>query len=499
MSENDLHQLDQLLAARHPCISILTFEEEYAVEVARQAAMARGANLWIWSTSLGLRDGIMKDAMPVADTENPAAALYYLTHNPTAKGLFLFLDLADNLREAKALRLLRDLIGQSIYDRERTIVLVDASDNLPAVIQGSSARLELSFPAEDELQGIVRDVCREVMKLTKLKVDLTHEQLDSLVGNLRGLTRQQARQAVFDAVARDRLLNAADIINVMKFKRRVLSKTGLLEQVEAPASMDEIGGLVVLKKWLMARIGALSKDAAEFGIIPPRGVLLLGVQGAGKSLAAKAVATAWHRPLLRMDVGAFYNRFVGETERQLRDALRQAEMMAPCVLWIDEIEKAFASASAESADGGLSKRMFGALLTWMQEHGSSVFLIATANDIESLPPELMRKGRFDEIFFVDLPNDAARASIFTIHLKRRGRDPKEFEIDQLVRASSGFSGAEIEQAILGGLFDAFANSQLLSTNHLVTAMQNSPPLSQTMRERIEWLRNWAKDRCVPAD
>lgn len=499
MAENDLQQLDQLLAARHPCISILTFEEEYAIDVMRQAAMARGADLWVWSASLGLRDGLMKDALPVADTENPAAALYYLTHNPAAKGLFLFLDLADNLREAKALRLLRDLIRQSIYDRERTAVLVDASDNLPAVIQGSSARLELSFPAEDELQGIVRDVCREVMKTTKLNVDLTREQLDTLVGNLRGLTRQQARQAVFDAVARDRSLNAADIINVMKFKRRVLSKTGLLEQVEAPASMDEIGGLRALKKWLTARIGALSKDAQEFGIVPPRGVLLLGVQGAGKSLAAKAVATAWHRPLLRMDVGAFYNRFVGETERQLRDALRQAEMMAPCVLWIDEIEKAFASASAESADGGLSKRMFGALLTWMQEHGSSVFLIATANDIESLPPELMRKGRFDEIFFVDLPDDDARAAIFEIHLKRRGRDPDAFEMDELVRASAGFSGAEIEQAILGALFDAFGKSQLLSTSHLVAALRGSPPLSQTMRERIEWLRDWAKDRCVAAD
>ncbi len=498
MSETDIKQFDQLLGARHPCVSILTFEEEHALDVVRQVAMGRGTDMWVWSSSVGVRDGLMREYTPVADTENPAAALYYLWTNRAAKGLLVFLDLAENLRDPKAARLLRDLISQCSEGGDRTVVLVDASDNLPAVIQGTAARLELSFPAEQELQGIVRDACREMMKTTKLQVDLTRDQLDSLVKNLRGLTRRQAKHAIFDSISRDRLLNAEDIINVMKFKRRVLSKTGLLEQIEAPASMDEIGGLKTLKSWLKARIGALTDEAKEFGISAPRGVLLLGVQGAGKSLAAKAVATAWHRPLLRMDVGAFYNRFVGETERQLRDALRQAEMMAPCVLWIDEIEKAFASASAESADGGLSKRMFGSMLTWMQEHQSSVFLIATANDIESLPPELMRKGRFDEIFFVDLPDEEARVAILKIHLKRQGRNVAEFDLPSLVEASNGFSGAEIEQAIRSAMFEAFEKSQVFATGHLLRSMEVSPPLSVTMRERIEWLRNWAKDRCVNA-
>jgi ATP-dependent 26S proteasome regulatory subunit len=499
MAETDQAELEQLLSARHPCVSILTFEEDHALEVVREIAVGRGCELLLWSMSCGIRDGLIRNGDAVADTENPAAALYYLTHNVAAKGMFVFLDLGENLRDAKVIRLLRDLIYQCSESPERTVILIDASDNLPAVIQGTSVRMELSFPDEAELQDVVRNACREVMKSKKLEVDLTREQLDALVRNLRGLTRRQARHAILDSIAGDRLLNAQDIINVMRFKRRVLSKTGLLEQVEAPASLEEIGGLKVLKRWLNARIGALSGEAVEFGIVPPRGVLLLGVQGSGKSLAAKAVATAWHRPLLRMDVGAFYNRFVGETERQLRDALRQAEMMAPCVLWIDEIEKAFASASAESADGGLSKRMFGSLLTWMQEHRSSVFLIATANDIESLPPELMRKGRFDEIFFVDLPDDAAREAIFKIHLTRRERDPASFEMQTLIGASRGFSGAEIEQAILAAMFDAFEQSQFLATSHIVRAMQNSPPLSVTMRERIAWLRDWAKDRCVSAD
>lgn len=500
MPQTDIDALERLLIARHSCVSILTFEEEHALEVVRQATLGRGVPLWVWSASLGVRDGLIKDALPVADTENVAAALYHLWTSPQTQGVIVLLDIAGHLKDERVLRLLRDLIARAEERDDTNLVLINCGDNLPAVIQGTSARLELSFPAEEELTTIVRNTCRELMKSGKLQVDLTRAELDALVRNLRGLTRRQARQAVYDAVVHDRRLNAADIANVIAFKRQILGKTGLLEFVQAPTTMEEIGGLRALKRWLGTRENALSAEAAEFGIEPPRGVLLLGVQGAGKSLAAKAVATAWRRPLMRMDVGAFYNRFVGETERQLRDALRQAEMMAPVVLWIDEIEKAFASAAASgSADGGLSKRMFGALLTWMQEHRSAVFLIATANDIEALPPELMRKGRFDEIFFVDLPTAEAREQIVAVHLRKRDRDPAAFEMAGLVNASEGYSGAEIEQGIIAGLHAAFAKGELLATSHIEQALRASPPLSVTMRERIEWLRDWAKQRCVPAD
>jgi SpoVK/Ycf46/Vps4 family AAA+-type ATPase len=226
---------------------------------------------------------------------------------------------------------------------------------------------------------------------------------------------------------------------------------------------------------------------------------MLGVQGAGKSLCAKAIATAWQRPLLRMDVGALYDRYVGESERRLRDALEQAEQMAPLILWIDEIEKAFASAASRSTDGGLSQRMFGSLLTWMQEHEEPVFLVATANDIEALPPELLRKGRFDEIFFVDLPKKATRRQIFAIHLKKRQRDPEAFDLDALAAAADGFSGAEIEQAVIAALHEAFFEKQDLRTEHVLGALQSSPPLSVTMAERVAALRAWAEERCVPAD
>jgi SpoVK/Ycf46/Vps4 family AAA+-type ATPase len=263
--------------------------------------------------------------------------------------------------------------------------------------------------------------------------------------------------------------------------------------------MDEIGGMRRLKFWLEQREESLSDEAAKFGIEPPRGVLMLGVQGSGKSLAAKAVATAWHRPLLRLDVGALYDKFIGESERRLREAFRQAEMMSPIILWIDEIEKAFASAASQSADGGLSKRMFGALLTWMQEHTTPVFIVATANDIDALPPELLRKGRFDEIFFVDLPDAEARRMIFSIHLKKRGRDPKKFDLDKLSAAAEGYSGAEIEQALLSAMQSAFSSRADVTSEAICDALANSPPLSKVMAERIGALRLWADGRCVPAD
>src|SRR6185295_15551262 len=258
---------------------------------------------------------------------------------------------------------------------------------------------------------------------------------------------------------------------------------GLLEYIESPTDLSEIGGLEKLKAWLCQRQDALSDEAEAFGIPPPRGVLMLGVQGAGKSLSAKAVATAWQRPLLRMDPGVLFDRFIGESERRLRDALKQAEMMAPVILWIDEIEKGFASAASQSVDGGLSKRMFGTLLTWMQEHKAPVFLIATANDIEALPPELLRKGRFDDIFFIDLPNLEARAEIFALHLQKRRREPAHFDIVTLSTASEGCSGAEIEQAIISALHDSFTAKTELTTERILHALKASPPLSVTMREK----------------
>jgi SpoVK/Ycf46/Vps4 family AAA+-type ATPase len=254
-----------------------------------------------------------------------------------------------------------------------------------------------------------------------------------------------------------------------------------------------------LKRWLRSRSNAFGVDAEAFGLRTPRGVLMLGVQGAGKSLCAKAIATAWGQPLLRLDPGTLYNSFIGESEANLRRALRQTEAMSPVILWIDEIEKGFASAASQSTDGGLSKRLFGTLLTWMQEHEPPVFVIATANDIEALPPELLRKGRFDEIFFVDLPKPGVRKQIFSIHLRKRRRDPSHFDLAHLAKISEGYSGSEIEEAIMAALHEAYTDGTDLDTERLAAALRNSPPLSVTMSEKVQALRDWAQGRCVPAD
>jgi len=493
---NDLQRLEQLIHARHACISVITHEETYTMDLVKQLAQKLKRPLWVWSIIRGVHEPFRPESLPIKDTEHPAAALYHFGVNEN-RAMCVMLDLAEHLKESRTLRLLRDAI-----DRFRTggghLILIDCRDELPAVVTSHSTRFETSLPDTRELEAIALGTLRRFHREEPIDVNLTHAEMRTIIRNLRGLTRRQAEQIITDVVAEDRRFDADDINKVLAAKRQMIHRGGLLQYVQTPADLSEIGGLKRLKNWLRQRQNALTDDAAAFGIAAPRGVLMLGVQGAGKSLCAKAIATAWQRPLLRVDVGALYDQYIGQSERRLRDALKQAEMMAPNVLWIDEIEKAFASAASRSTDGGLSQRMFGALLTWMQEHDAPVFLVATANDIGALPPELLRKGRFDEIFFVDLPTRQTRREIFAIHIKKRSRDPNLFDLDVLADASEGYSGAEIEQIVVSALHDAYAANVELSTELISHSLENSPPLSVTMAERINALQTWAKGRCVPA-
>ncbi|HOJ53184.1 MAG TPA: AAA family ATPase [Phycisphaerae bacterium] len=493
----DAERLEQLIQARPTAVSIVTNEEDYALKLVREVSLKRGSELWLWSIIGGVRDGMMADSPPIPDTEHPAAGLWYLLSKsqPIAA---VTLDLAGHLKDEKILRLLRDLIRR-FRETGGHLVMIDHREEMPAVVRAEATRFEISLPDEAELESIVRDTVRRISRSSRIEVEITRRGLKTVVRNLRGLTRRQAEQIIIDVVSEDRRFDENDINHVLARKRQALHEGGLLEYIEAPVDLEEIGGLRRLKSWLQMRQNAMSDEAGSFGLGMPRGVLMLGVQGAGKSLCAKAIATAWQRPLLRMDPCALYDRYVGESERRLREALHQAESMAPIILWIDEIEKAFASAASRSTDGGLSQRMFGTLLTWMQEHQAPVFLVATANDIEALPPELLRKGRFDEIFFVDLPGKETREHIFAIHLQKRRRDPASFDLDCLAKASDGYSGAEIEQAVISALHEAFASRRELNTKLILDALRASPPLSVTMAERIAGLRTWAEGRCVPAD
>ncbi len=494
---NDFERFEQLITGGTYCISIVTHEERYALEILRKTADKFKRDLWVWSIADGVRDGAIDGGPCIADTDAPVAGLLNLSQARPGS-ICVTLDLADHLKNAKTLRILRDLVD-NFHKTGITIVMIDSTAHLPDVIKTYARPFELSYPDEQELLQIIKATLQRLHRKKPIEVGITQKGLDTIVRNLRGLTRRQAVRVISDAVALDQTFNDDDINVIIANKRRMIQQNGLLEYIQTPLDLDEIGGMHHLKKWLNHRKDVFSPEAKAFGIVPPKGVLMLGVQGAGKSLCAKAIATAWQQPLLRLDPSTLYASYIGESEKNLREALRQTEMMAPVILWIDEIEKAFASAASRSADGGLSQRMFGTLLTWLQEHQQPVFVVATANDIEALPPELLRKGRFDEIFFVDLPPEEVRKEIFAIHLRKRGRDPARFDLDALARASQDYSGAEIEQAVIAALHDAYTEKTDLNTARIVAAVQGSPPLSATMAEKVSALRHWAQGRCVIAE
>lgn len=494
---DDINRLSQLITGGYVCISIVTYEEQFALEIVRQTAIALDRDAWIWSVGGGVRDGLIGNSPLIADTETPAAGLRNLSETEEGS-ICITLDLAEHLKAGLAQRAFRDLI-QRFERNGSTLVMIDSEDNVPKVVRSYTRPFEISFPDCEELQSIVCKTLRRVHRKKPIEIGISRKGLDTIVRNLRGLTRRQAEQIIIDTVVEDRRFDDNDINTVFASKRRMIQRGGLLEYIETPLDLSEIGGMRHLKRWLAQRKNAFTSEAKAFGLRAPRGVLMLGVQGAGKSLCAKAIATAWHQPLLRMDPGILYASFIGESERNLREALQQTEAMSPVILWIDEIEKGFASAASQSTDGGLSKRLFGTLLTWMQEHEKPVFVIATANDITALPPELLRKGRFDEIFFVDLPSLTVRKQIFAIHLKKRQRDPGQFDLAALSKASEGYSGAEIEQAVIAALHEAYADKGELNTDRILLALRTSPPLSVTMAESVQYLRTWAKSRCVRVD
>ncbi|MEL7471735.1 MAG: AAA family ATPase [Planctomycetota bacterium] len=514
----DAERLAGVLAGGRRCVRVATLEEAEALGVVGEASQRLKARLWLWSHTDGLHDprldrrtgmgvGAGDSPFDATKTMKPEIALAAMLSESRLHELsvFVVLDLLAHLDEPLVARAARDLVHRCDATGAAAgpwLVLVDHQSHAPAWLEAHSTAFELSLPDDEELERIARATLREVDQSQRIEIKIQKSSWSAILRALVGLPRRRVRELVRDAVASDRSLTDDDLEQVIESKRELLAASGALEFVRAPTSLDALGGLEGLKAWLAARSGAFDDDAHEWGLTPPRGVLLLGVQGAGKSLCAKAIATAWKRPLLRLDAGALYDKFIGESERRLRDALRQAERMAPVVLWIDEIEKAFAGAGAQSSDGGLSKRMFGTLLTWMQEHREPVFLVATANDIQALPPELMRKGRFDEIFFVDLPSAAARRAIARIHLGKRldgkAGDLREIDLDKIVEASDGYSGAEIEQGVVSALHGAFRERRALATDDVVAALQASPPLSVTRREGVEQLRAWAKGRCMPA-
>lgn len=483
-----------LIRSRYPFVAIHSADEARIESLLDSVARAEDMPFFIWTSTRGLRrsGGLLGGGRgrTLEEALDEAKAM-------SAEALFLFKDLHAHLQDPATVRRLLDLAGFFRADR-RALVMAGADLVLPAALRHHCATLRLALPTDEELKRLAWRVVHDFSQGQDVEVAMSSEAFLRLIDSLRGLNHLEAERALCRAVADDLRLSVDDVDEVMRIKKEVLQEGGVLEYVPVDVGPEDVGGLEALKAWLRLRRDALSPKAREFGLPAPKGVILLGVQGCGKSLAAKAAAADWAMPLLRLEAGRIYDKYIGESDKNLERALDAAEHMAPCILMIDEIEKAFAYGRSAESDGGLSQRIFGRLLTWLQDRKAPVFLVATCNDVTQLPPELMRKGRFDEIFFVDLPDRDERLAILRVHLRTRGRDPDTFDLAALADASDGFSGAELEQAIVAGLYAAFAKEELLTTDTVLAELAATQPLSVTRREEIEALRAWAVGRTVPA-
>lgn len=483
-----MRDLELLFEAAFPLIAVETFEEPRLTAVVEGLALRHGWPLYTWKVTNGLQRRFPA-AAAIPQTMRPVDLLKHLADAP-GEGIYLLLDAHSYLADPALARLLKDAVQ---WPGRRTIVLVGHALALPADLKKLAAPFELAMPDETELKDILK---QEVQRLRREKPDneLTGEAqaVDLLLQQLRGLGAEDARRIVRQVLVDDGTLTLADLEQVYRAKRELIGREGVLSFEFPDATLADLAGLDNLKRWLVARRDAFRSAASELD--PPKGIMLLGVQGCGKSVAAKAVAVAWEVPLLRLDFGLLYNKYLGETERNLRESLKVADAMSPCVLWVDEIEKGIATGDG---DGGESRRVLGTLLTWMAERKSRVFLVATSNDITQLPPELVRKGRLDEIFFVDLPPPQQRLEILGIHLRRRGVSSLA-SLDALAEATEGFSGAELEQVVVAGLYEAKAQDAALTAAHLDNEVRRTKPLSVVMAEKIARLRAWAADRTVPA-
>ncbi|MGD8430644.1 MAG: AAA family ATPase [Ectothiorhodospiraceae bacterium] len=491
MAANNAHDLEVLLRSRVPLIAAETREEQRLLRLLLDRLPALGRPVFHWSVAEGLRRADL-DTPPQTDTDDPTALLRRIraTRSP---GIYVLADFHPYLQDPLHVRLLKE-IALHHQDAAHSVILVSHSLELPQELRPYGARFHLRLPDRDSLESMVHEIATQWARENGRKVRTDRETLERLVNSLLGLSAADARRLIRTAVYDDGAITGDELPAIQAAKFRLLDRGSGLNFEYDTAGFADVGGLRRLKSWLQQRSTALREP--DPNLPAPRGILLVGVQGGGKSLAAKAVAGLWDVPLLRLDMGTLYSKYYGESERNLRNAMQTAEVVAPCVLWIDEIEKALA---AGDSDDGLARRLLGTLLTWLAEHREPVFLVATANAIDRLPPELIRKGRMDEIFFVDLPKTDVRAEIFDIHLRRREIDPADFDLQRLAEVTDGFSGAEIEQAVVSALYLARSERSALDQEHLETEIQRTRPLSVLMDRKIAALRAWAAERTVFAD
>jgi len=495
---NFSQELETLIRARYPVVYVISSEESRVQQLVLEIARKRQKKVFEWSCNTGLIPAgasIQSQKQRHAATKDPLAALDYVI-DQVEPALFLFKDFHPFLARGNTaiIRRLKE-IALNLKNSFKTILLVSPVMEIPPELEKEITVLNFPLPSREDLDELLERIIQELRQRKQVQVDLDDSGRERLLQAALGLTLGEAENVFAKLVVKTERLSVEGVGEVFSEKQQIIRKNGLLEYYAATESFDQVGGLNLLKDWMNKRAMAFSDEARAFGLPAPRGVLMLGVQGCGKSLCAKAVSNQWQLPLLRFDMGRMFGSFVGSSEENVRRAIAVAESVAPAILWVDEIDKALAGTQGSGAsDGGTTARVFGTFLTWLSEKTAAVFVVATANDISQLPPELLRKGRLDEIFFVDLPATAERQEIFRIHLQKRGRDATQFDLEALANASPDFSGAEIEEAINSALYDAFYAGQEIAATHILCALSQSVPLAKTMAEQIGELRSWANGR-----
>ena len=499
-------EIEDLIRARYSLIYVVSAEEERVERALRDIGQRRSRKVLGWSCTKGLE--ALDGTESFGDIKDPLRALEFIGKYED-DAVFVMRDFHPYLQDPTVTRRLRDLnrefkIGTSY---RRNIVLLSGILKIPQEIEKDMAVVDFEMPGRPELEGVIEKLLASLPETigARLRYEgardddgrrLVRDERNRIIDAALGLTEEEAENVFAKSLIRTRDF---DIDTIVDEKKHIIRKSGILEFYETQLDMSSVGGLEVLKDWFGKRQRAFSEEARDFGLPMPKGILLLGIPGCGKSLTAKAIGHQWQVPLLRLDVGKVFAGLVGQSEENMRRAIKTAEAVAPCILWLDELEKGFSGTqSSGQTDGGTSSRVFASFITWLQEKTSSVFVIATANNVHMLPPELLRKGRFDEIFFVDLPSPDERGKITKIHIDKKKRDSSAFDIEKVVAATQGFSGSEIEQVVVSALYDAFEDSSDIDTERLVKSATEIIPLSYTMKEAIDAMREWSKSRARAA-
>ena len=484
-------EIEFLIQARYPLIYVVSPEEARVERALAEICGRRNRKILAWSITQGFES--LDGGSSYSDIRDPLRALDFVTKFEDNL-VCVLRDYHPFMKDPSVVRRLRDCARQ-LKDSKYNVhlVLLSATYAAPIEIEKELAVVDFDLPDRDELEKIVWEVAQSAPPSLTLAVKTDADEREAVIEAARGLTADEARNVFAKSLVKKRDF---DVKTIMAEKKGLIRKSGILEFYETDHRFSDVGGLEVLKAWLRKRKSSFSRDARDFGLPSPKGLLLIGLPGCGKSLTAKAIGAMWQMPLLRLDVGKIFGSLVGSSEENMRKAIKTAEAVAPSILWLDELEKGFSGTSSSGqTDGGTTSRVFGTFITWLQEKQSSVFVVATANNVQALPPELLRKGRFDEIFFVDLPNAKEREEIFRIHIDKKHRNSEAIDFHKLVQASQQFVGAEIEQAVISSLFDCYEDGKAdLTTDRVMKSVEEIVPLSYTMKEMIDGMREWAKSR-----